>query len=57
MPIGKGAAYANSCLHFTTNVTSSSTEYWYDMPHEQHQHRGWWSAFAAACPGIQMTVV
>jgi len=37
MPIGKGAAYANSGLHFTTNVTSSSTEYWYDMPQADHE--------------------
>jgi hypothetical protein len=30
MPIGSGAHYAASDLHFTT--TPNSTEYWYDMP-------------------------
>lgn len=35
MPIGSGASYAVSGLHFTT--TPNSTEYWYDMPLSDHE--------------------
>jgi len=35
MPIGTGANYLASGLHFTT--TPNSTEYWYDMPQSDHE--------------------
>ena len=35
MPIGSGANYVPSGLHFTT--TPNSTEYWYDMPQSDHE--------------------
>jgi len=35
MPIGAGATYVPSGLHFTT--TPNSTEYWYDMPQSDHE--------------------
>jgi hypothetical protein len=35
MPIGAGASYVASGLHFTT--TPNSTEYWYDMPQSDHE--------------------
>jgi len=35
MPIGAGATYVASGLHFTT--TPNSTEYWYDMPQSDHE--------------------
>ena len=35
MPIGSGATYVASGLHFTT--TPNSTEYWYDMPQSDHE--------------------
>jgi hypothetical protein len=35
MPIGSGANYVASGLHFTT--TPNSTEYWYDMPQSDHE--------------------
>jgi hypothetical protein len=35
MPIGSGANYLASGLHFTT--TPDSTEYWYDMPLSDHE--------------------
>jgi hypothetical protein len=35
MPIGSGANYVASGLHFTT--TPNSTEYWYDMPESDHE--------------------
>jgi len=35
MPIGSGANYVASGLHFTT--TPDSTEYWYDMPQSDHE--------------------
>ena len=35
MPIGTGAVYVASGLHFTT--TPNSTEYWYDMPQSDHE--------------------
>lgn len=35
MPIGAGANYVASGLHFTT--TPNSTEYWYDMPQSDHE--------------------
>jgi hypothetical protein len=35
MPIGSGASYVASGLHFTT--TPNSTEYWYDMPQSDHE--------------------
>jgi len=35
MPIGSGANYLASGLHFTT--TPNSTEYWYDMPQSDHE--------------------
>ena len=34
-PIGSGANYVASGLHFTT--TPNSTEYWYDMPQSDHE--------------------
>jgi hypothetical protein len=34
-PIGSGANYLASGLHFTT--TPNSTEYWYDMPQSDHE--------------------
>jgi hypothetical protein len=34
-PIGSGASYVASGLHFTT--TPNSTEYWYDMPQSDHE--------------------
>ncbi len=35
MPIGSGAQFVASGLHFTT--TPNSTEYWYDMPQSDHE--------------------
>lgn len=35
MPIGSGASYVASGLHYTT--TPDSTEYWYDMPQSDHE--------------------
>jgi hypothetical protein len=35
MPIGSGANYLASGLHFTT--APNSTEYWYDMPQSDHE--------------------
>jgi hypothetical protein len=35
MPIGSGANYVTSGLHYTT--TPNSTEYWYDMPLSDHE--------------------
>jgi hypothetical protein len=35
MPIGSGAIYVASGLHYTT--TPNSTEYWYDMPLSDHE--------------------
>jgi hypothetical protein len=35
MPIGSGAVYVASGLHYTT--TPNSTEYWYDMPQSDHE--------------------
>ena len=35
MPIGSGATYVASDLHFTT--TPNSTEYWYDLPESDHE--------------------
>lgn len=35
MPIGSGANYVASGLHYTT--TPNSTEYWYDMPLSDHE--------------------
>lgn len=35
MPIGSGAQYVASGLHFTT--TPNSTEYWYDLPQSDHE--------------------
>jgi hypothetical protein len=35
MPVGSGASYVASGLHFTT--TPNSTEYWYDMPQSDHE--------------------
>jgi hypothetical protein len=35
MPIGSGASYVASGLHYTT--TPNSTEYWYDMPLSDHE--------------------
>lgn len=35
VPLGSGATYVPSGLHFTT--TPNSTEYWYDMPQSDHE--------------------
>src|SRR5262249_15112917 len=37
MPIGSGAIFAPSGLHFDANVTSTSSAYWYDLPQADHE--------------------